>query len=223
MPATADYIDLAAGGPLHVLPRGGEVAPSSSYESTVRHVTDAGVRIDMPLRGSVALEPAVGDEVTLLVQLHDRLYTLVSEVTELLPGLDAVLLAPPSEAQQADQRRFYRLITSIRPRRVRRVTKHGEELQLLTAMITDLSGGGVQLRLQQWIPVGAHLRLEFPLGGDPLDVEVDCLAVGVLRPDSRRAFYRVNARYVDIARDTQERIIRFIFRQQLALRQRGVL
>jgi c-di-GMP-binding flagellar brake protein YcgR len=189
----------------------------------VRHVSDEWLRIDMPRRGSVALDLEVGDGVTLLVQLHGRLYTLVSSVIELQPDGDALLIAPPRAAEQSEQRQFYRLITNIRPRRVSRVTSEGEELQLLAATIMDLSGGGVQLQMQEWVPVGAHLRIEFPLEGDPLDIVVDCLAVGVLRPDSRRSFYRVNARYVNIDRDTQERIIRFIFREQLALRQKGVL
>lgn len=219
----SDFIDLRAGVPLNVLPRGGVVTLSSSYESVVRHVTDAGVRIDMPRRGSVALDLEVGDELALLVQLHGRLYTLMSRVIELQPAGDFILVATPREADQSERRQFYRLITNIRPRRVSRVTNEGEELQLLAATIMDLSGGGVQLQMQQWVPVGAHLRIEFPLEGDPLDVEVDCLAVGVLRPDSRRSFYRVNARYVNVARETQERIIRFIFRQQLVLRQKGVL
>ncbi len=219
----ADFIDLRAGVPLHVLPRGGVVTLSSSYESIVRHVSDEWLRIGMPRRGSVALELEVDDAVTLLVQLHGRLYTLISSVIELQPDGDAVLIAPPRAAEQSEQRQFYRLITNIHPRRVSRVTSEGEELQLLAATIMDLSGGGVQLQMQEWVPVGAHLRIEFPLEGDPLDIVVDCLAVGVLRPDSRRSFYRVNARYVNIDRDTQERIIRFIFREQLALRQKGVL
>ena len=75
------------------------------------------------------------------------------------------------------------------------------------------------MRVKEWVPVGSRVRLVFALEQDPLEIDVNVLALAVRRPDVRRSYYRINSKFIEIERDVQERVIRFIFRQQMLLRQ----
>lgn len=214
MPAT---VDLRPGMRISVMR--GEGMLSAAHETVIRRVAEDGVHIDRPqgVRDPLNLRP--GDEVTLMVQLHGRLYTFASRVLD-APDIPvtAVLVAHPHEVEHVERRQFFRLLTSIDPRYAARTDGEGQELERLDARILDLSGGGVQLRVDRWLPVGAHVRLIFSLDADPAEVDVTMLVLAVQRPDSRHTFYRLNCRFREIAREVQERIIRFIFQQQRMLR-----
>lgn len=214
----AGSIDLRPGMRLNVM-RGGDML-SASYESVIRRVTADGLSIDRPEREGERLDLGPGDDVTLAVQVHGRLYTFISSVLEVqdIPAM-AVVITQPQEVTHNERRQFFRLLTSIDPRYAARTNGEGEEIERLDARILDLSGGGVQLRVNRWVPVGARVRLIFSLNVTSVEVDVTVLALSVQRPDSRRTFYRVNCRFIEIAREVQESIIRFIFQQQRLLRQ----
>ncbi len=215
----SDFIDLKAGLRVDVTPRHG--TPSISYTSEIRQVAEDVLRIDHPRHSDQAMEARPGDELTLLVQLHGRMYTFVARVREVVDiPIEVMVLDRPTEVRQGERREFYRLLTNITPEEAMLTSAEGEELQQLGVRILDLSGGGVQLRVGQWIPVGGHIHLTFGLEGDPVNVDVDVLALAVLQPDARRSFYRVNGVFVELERSVQERIIRYIFDQQRLIRQR---
>ena len=213
------FIDLRPGLRVNVMLQ--HSALSVSYDSEIRQVAEDVLRIDHPRRGDEVMEARSGDELTLLVQLHGRMYTFVTRVREVVDiPIEVMVLDRPTEVRQGERRQFYRLLTNITPEQAVLTSAEGEELQQLSVRILDLSGGGVQLRVGQWIPVGGHIRLTFPLEGDPMSVDVDVLALAVQQPGARRSFYRVNGIFVDMERSVQERIIRYIFSQQRLIRQR---
>lgn len=213
------FIDLRPGLRVNVMPEHG--ALSISYESEIRQVAEDVLRIDRPRRDDQVMEAQPGDELTLLVQLHGRMYTFVTRVREVMDiPIEVMVLDRPTEVRQGERRQFYRLLTNITPERAVHTNAEGEELQQLRVRILDLSGGGVQLRVEQWVPVGAHIDLTFALEGDPVKVNVDVLALTVQQAEARRSFYRVNGIFVDVDRAIQEQIIRYIFSQQRLIRQR---
>ena len=207
---------------LNVMP--GHSMLSVSYQAVIRQVLDEGLRVDHPRRGTEPLKLELGDEVTLIVQLHGRMYTCTSKVLDVqeIP-VEQVPLEHPTEVRHNERRQFYRLLTNIEPRYAARIDADGDELERLESHIVDLSGGGVQLRVEQWLPVASRLRLIFSLEDEPLEMDVTVLALAVQRPDVRRSYYRVNSKFTDIGREMQERIIRFIFRQQMLLRQKRAI
>lgn len=218
----ADFIEFRPGLRLSVM--AGRSMLSASYHGVVRQVSDQGLRVDWPRHNKQTMELLKGDPVTLVVQMHGRMYTCSSKVLDLqeIPS-ESVLLEHPTEVRHNERRQFYRLITSIRPRYAARTTPEGDELQRVDARILDISGGGVQMRCEEWIPIGARIRLVFALESDPLQLDVTVMALSVQTPDGARMFHRVNAKFIDIERGVQERIIRFIFRQQMLLRQKQVV
>jgi c-di-GMP-binding flagellar brake protein YcgR len=219
MPA---FIDLRAGMNLHVMPITGTL--SNAFESVIRAVGDQGIRIDHPRQGDTLMEVAPGDELAVFVQNGGRIFRLVSRVrlVEQIP-LDAVVIEHPAEADYSERRQFYRLLTTIEPRYAARIGAEGEELERLGARILDISGGGLQLHLRSWVPVGSRLRLIFTLDDDPQDVDAFMTVLSVVRPGSSRSpVYRVHCRFVDLPRTERERVVRFIFRKQIDFRKKGV-
>ena len=215
----SDFIDLKPGLRVDVMPQ--RSTPSISYESEIRHVAEDVLRIDHPRHSDQAMEARPGDELTLLVQLHGRMYTFVTRVREVLDiPIEAMVLDRPTEVRQGERRQFYRLLTNIVPDQAILTSAEGEESRQLRVRILDLSGGGVQLRMTQSAPVGAHIRLTFPLEGDPVNVDIEVLALVTQDLLRLRSFYRVNGIFVGMERSVQEQIIRYIFSQQRLIRQR---
>ena len=213
-----EFIDLRPGLMLNVMP--GHSMLSVSYQAVIRRVSDDGIRVDRPRQGESRLELRPGDDVTLILQLHGRMYTCTSRVLEVQDvPIESLLLEHPAEVKHNERRQFYCLLTSITPRYAARTNKEGDELDRLDVRIVDISGGGVQMRVKEWVPVGSLVRLVFALEQDPLEIDVNVLALAVQRPDVRRSYYRINSKFIEIERDIQERVIRFIFRQQMLLRQ----
>lgn len=215
----ASYIDLKRGQRITVTPTGG--APTVSCEAAVRDVSEDGLRIDWPRGGGDRLGLRPDDELTLTIHLHGRVYTGRSHVLDVHEFPTAsVTIARPTEVQREERREFFRLLTGIDPRYAARTDGDGEELERIDVRILDISGGGVQLRSRRWISVGTHIRLIFSLEDDSMELDVLVLALTVLQPARRRSFYRINAEFVDLGQEVREQIIRFIFRQQLSVRQK---
>ena len=122
----------------------------------------------------------------------------------------------------AEQRRFFRVATRLVPSYVARVDEHLTELKRFDAVISDLSGGGMLLRTRQWVPTLSRVRVQFTLGeDDPIGVDAQANVL-VVRQTGHVQIYRVHCSFIDLERRDAERIVRYVYRQQLALRRRGV-
>lgn len=208
-------------------------AASASFSSTIRRVDERGVLIDLPHRAEEDLLLHSGDQVSLSVQVHGRMFHLEARVLE---AEFQVLLEEPQEARQAERREFFRLLTSVEPLLVELfpleepetvaseesepgASEEREQPSELEAAIVDLSGGGVRLRLSQEVAVGRWLRLTFEPDGEPMTVVAE--VVRVVPAETRRRAV-VQCRFDGISRRDQERVIRFIFEKQREYSQRGV-
>jgi c-di-GMP-binding flagellar brake protein YcgR len=215
------FIDLRPGMNVHIMPNTGSL--TNAYESVIRQVGDQGIRIDHPKQGDTLMELTPGDDIAVFVQSGGRIYRLSSRVRliEQVP-LDAVVIEHPTEADYSERRQFYRLLTTIEPRYAARIGAEGEELERLDVRILDISGGGLQLHVRRWVPVGSRLRLVFGLDDDPQEVDIFTTVLSVVRSGTSNSVYRVHCRFVDLPRTERERMVRFIFRKQIDFRKKGV-
>ena len=215
------YIDLVPGVLLQIFPEPGTI--DNAYEAVVRSVSDAGIRLSVPRRGDERLPLLPGTRVVAFAAFNGQLYrfSCMVKLTEQFPQ-ETVVLAPPDEAVNAERREFFRLFTRVVPRYGARVDHKLVELQRLTAVMLDISGGGLQIQTREWVPTGSRLRLIFVLDDDPLEFDLQVMALSVLRPE-RQQHYRIHCRFVDVATADVERIVRHVFRQQVALRRKGAL
>jgi len=215
------YIELRPGQ--HVTVQHSGAPPEDAYVARVRGVGSMQVRLEPPRRAGERMPLAPGDEVVLLIESQQKLFTCESQVIEVIDlPVEMVTIRRPQAADHAERREYYRLPTSIQPRYLGLTNDDQEELGRIDAVLMDLSGGGLQLRSKQPVEIGALLRVIFMLDGDPVDLDVTIQALSVL-PEVRTPQYRIRGTYVRLPRHMQERLIRFIFREQVERLKRGVV
>lgn len=213
------FIDLRPGQAISVQQDAGALA--TAYASTIRHVSPVGVRVDLPKRGAERMPVQAGDDLMIMVDLQGRLYTFTTHVEQVDSRAEAMVIERPRVVEQSERRQFFRLAMNIRPLYVAVMDEDREEKRRVDAIIVDLSGGGVQMRTKQLISTGEHLHAVFPLGDD--NIEVDMRVISADQTDADPPWlYRANGKFDSLTRQAQERIIRFIFRQQVEWAKRGV-
>lgn len=217
---TESFIELRPGQHITVQVPG--APPGDAYLARVRGVGAMQLRIEPPRRDGTRMPLAPGDPVLLLVESQQRLFSCESLVVEVVEvPVEMVTLRRPSIADRAERREYYRLPTSIRPRYSSITNDDREELGRLEAVIMDLSGGGLQLRSTRPVELGSLIRVIFTLDDDPQDLDITLQALSVL-PEVRTPQYRIRGSFVRLPRYVQERLIRFIFREQVGRLKRGV-
>lgn len=131
-------------------------------------------------------------------------------------------------AAETERRHHYRVITRIVPRRASWFDEDEVTLRAFDAIILDISGGGMLIQSRDRLPPGTRLSVIFAVDGDPVEFDVRAVVVGVhtTPPSAGRMSsntFRIHATFTDLPRLDAERIVRYVYRQQLQLRRRGVL
>lgn len=212
------FIDIEPGARVSVVPSDGSV---ETYEAVVRSVTEAGVALTGARRGSEFLEVEPGEDLSLFIHVGRRPYRFAAMVASREESAaSGFTIEAVSSAEQAQRRQFFRLQTRLEPSYACRVDDEEGELPLREPLILDISGGGVRLRTLSPVRAGGRVRLAFALDDDPLEIEVEAEALSVVPPKPTRRYFHVHCRFVDVPRAVVERIVRFVFRQQVAESQR---
>lgn len=209
-----DYVDLRAGQRVRIMSAGTSVR--DAYEGTVLSVKDQVVRLDLPADELGRLEVTVGEQLLMLTDVRGRLFSFRTTVlgTETVPTY-ILLLTQPEVAVQDDRREYYRQFTHIAPRYCARIDVKGLERQRLHVLIMDISGGGMQLRSRERVDIGSDVRVIFPLEGDPMDLDITGRVQSVVS-EVRAGQYRVHLKFINPPRQARDRIVRYVFREQLA-------
>lgn len=193
---------------------------SGTYEAVIRYVSELLLRIDHPRRGDVDLEVRVGERLDCTTLLHGRIHAFDAVVRAIDEGASSLILEPPSEVRRIERRRYYRLPVTIVPRHAALLDEDDEEVQRIDARLLDISGGGAQVRSRQPLATGARVKLVFALDGESDPLEVYATVLAAEQPDPRSTATHAHARFDGLGRRTEERIVRFIYKQQVLLSQR---
>ena len=221
--AVPTFADLDPGVQISVIPVDESLA--TSYDSSLRRVAEDHVRIDVPRRRGDRLHARAGDPLTLVVQVRGRSHLYTTTVrADVDRAAEDLELDVPAQLVHTERRQMYRVLVSLAARTAAIVNSDGGELaRLLELRLLDLSGGGTQLTTRSKIAAGDRVRFALSLPGDvppSEDVEVTAEIVSVDPPDQRRSRYRAHVRFVDLDRAAEQRIVRFVYREQRLL-QRG--
>ena len=213
------FVDLKPGQVVTVF---ADRAADDPYETRIRDITAELVRLDVPRRGRESLAVSTGEPLTLQTELRGSLYSFSSRVRDVpQPPGELLTIDVPSVVDQTERRQLYRLDTAIPTRYSAVVDEDREELERITAVVMDISGNGMQLRVKEPVDMGARLRLIFDFGPEPFEFDVDA-EVLAFRAELRASQFRAHARLLDPVRRDQEQLIRSIFLEQVERLRRGV-
>jgi c-di-GMP-binding flagellar brake protein YcgR len=105
---------------------------------------------------------------------------------------------------------------AIRPRIAARLI--GDTQKSLRLGVTNISAGGVQLRSQDELRLGDHLRLAFDLMGMDEEIEVEARVRRVYRLErGASSVWDAGCEFESMSGRLVERIVQFIFAQHRAL------
>lgn len=217
-----DYVDLRPGTRVNVIPADGDVG--ATYEAVVRSVSRADIRITTPKRDEEWLAIGSGDPLTLFTSVQGQIFRFPSRVMVVNDDpAEGIVIEPPVEAEKNERRSYYRLITRIVPRYAGAVGRKGDETPLQSCVILDVSGGGMQMQSLTRLETGTRVHLVFALDGDPLEVDITVEVLSTLPPAQGGQFFRMHGRFVTPPRPEVERLVRYVTRQQIERRRKGLL
>lgn len=133
------------------------------------------------------------------------------------PGGPELSLRIVGDLQRIQRRWNVRLSVLIDPEEA--LLLEGEEEKPFKATILDLSAGGVLLHTREPVPIGAKLRLAFPLPGLGRTIRAEAEAVRLMQLGSEGwQYFRIGASFLDLGREQEDAIIKFAFQEQLRRR-----
>ena len=214
-----DFLDLKPGHRVRV--RGG--GSRSSHDSSIVEIANDSLLIEPPHENGVKARLRAGDTLEVVLQANGRNYAFRTAIRRFVSApTPAVEIEMPQTIAHHERREFYRLPVSIKPRYAALTNDADEELERVEVVISDISGGGCRMRTTRWVPVGSWFRLIFALTDDPEEVDLVAEALSISE-DGRRGTYRINARFRELQRSVEERLVRYVFSQQVELLQKGLL
>lgn len=125
---------------------------------------------------------------------------------------------PPYDLKKVQLRSFVRLPVTL-PLTLSIPSDETDEAPVGTTT-RDLSGGGLQLILKKRLPVGTILRLTLQIPGFS-PVAATATVVRVEQPPDTNIFW-IAVKFSQITEKDREKIIKFIFKKQCELRQKGL-
>lgn len=130
-------------------------------------------------------------------------------------------ISVPDVMTRRDQRAFYRLPMVTQPKSAYLLDEREAVEREVRATLVNLSGGGVELVVPEVTGRSRLLSLRLALGDSTLETLAQTVAVDA--PGEGRFNYRLHCEFVDLERRQRERIVRFVFREQIDLLRRGML
>ncbi|MCL6451317.1 MAG: PilZ domain-containing protein [Acetobacteraceae bacterium] len=222
------------------------------YTSVVSDLEGGWLAVATPTRQGHLIRPRIGTRVAVEHSRPDGVYRIVAQVARVEETpLDHIWLGSPESVQRTQRRGFVRLKLLLpltyevvsekaavpRRRQVARPLGAGRQVvslppHRLQGHTRDLSAGGALLVLSGPLKVGAELDLEIPLAsGPPLRTRAEVLRV---RPVSRgtgaggrareagEGNVEAAVRFLGLEDRERDRIVAFLFDQEVKLRQKGL-
>lgn len=134
-----------------------------------------------------------------------------------------VIAKPEAESSDVQRRGFYRLDTflpitfTFAEPQEKAVLEYGEQ-----GVICNLSGGGLGMIYSHPASLGRTVGMLLPLGEHRLAVWGRIVRCDSLS-NAKITRYLLGVQFLDISTRDQDRVIKFVFREQLRQRQKGLL
>lgn len=192
-----------------------------AYPSRIEDVQGQRICVAMPTERLVPIIVPHGSRVGVWVTGETALYCLPTTVAAIRHEPIPIMVLEPCDTWLRLQRRdAYRLQKLIPTNKALLLREHGDP-ELVRASILNLSSGGAMLEVAAPVAPRQRLRLGFTLLGESTYIEVTSEILRVEAPErQRRQPYRAGIRFIDISRRDADEIVRYIFRQLRADRQR---
>ncbi len=181
--------------------------------------------ITMPTRKGIDIRLASGEGVKIHFCREDAQYTFGAEVVRCYQEghLRLVELVMVSAVERRQRREYFRLEKSL-PFSFRIIGQGKQDGtdEVHKGMVMDISGGGAKVLSPIPLSPGQLLECWVDLEGEDR-IAARCEVLRQDRVEREELEYEIGLRFVDLDRDTRDRIVRFIFQEQQVLLRKRLL
>jgi c-di-GMP-binding flagellar brake protein YcgR len=177
------------------------------YKSNIENIDDGHIAISIPIKDGQYIPLRVGEQVEVIYYYTKNIYKFYTHVVNRkIDRIPIIILEYPKEIFKVQRRRFVRvpIVCSIE------YSKFGNNSgnKTLKAIMVDLSGGGMRIKLSEEVNLGDKLNVYMPLGEGQLNVKGEVVRLEK-EEDSKRNICGIS--FIDLDERTREKLIKFIF------------
>ncbi|MBI4300303.1 MAG: PilZ domain-containing protein [Chloroflexi bacterium] len=203
---------------------------SALVPSRVRQADGRTIDVAVSTREGAPVNVPVGASMRLWHKQMGETYSVRAKVAgRVAAPIPVYRLELTGEWERMQRRNAVRLSVGISPLEAW-LLREGAEPQRVDVLIDDLSIGGAFIRwrqtdvLDESEPETSRLKLRFDLGDGQEPMELTgVFRRRVIQEKFGRKQYRVGVEFEDMERRQEDRIMRFIFRQELERKRKGIL
>lgn len=184
------------------------------YKSSIEDIGDNSISISIPIKDGQYVPLRSGETVEAIYYYEKDIYKFYSTVIDRkIDKIPIIRLVYPEEVFKIQRRRFVRvpIVCSII---YSKLIYKGNNSNLdksqskLKAIITDLSGGGMKVKIKEDIKKGDILLSHIVIENSEVEVKGKVVRV---EKDSENKLNVCGISFIDLDERTREKIIRFIF------------
>jgi len=181
----------------------------SYYKSKIENVDEKAIYISIPIKDGKYIPLRVGEQVEVFYYFENDIYKFYSVVsgrqTDRIPLL---LIEMPKEVIKVQRRKFVRVPIVCDIEYFKEGNK-ASSLKPLKAIMVDLSGGGMRIKIGEEVKLGNIIMTHIPLGNEKLILKGEVVRIEQ-DEDKKKSICGIS--FTDLDERKREKLIRFIFK-----------
>lgn len=177
------------------------------YKSNIENVDDNSIHISIPIKDGKYIPLRVGEQIEVFYYYKNDIYKFYSVVTNReMDRIPLIIITIPEEIFKIQRRKFVRvpIICNIEYF----IEGNSASLKPLKAIMIDLSGGGMRIKVSEEIKLGNKVNTHIPIGNEKLILKGEVVR---LEKDQDKKKNLCGVSFTDLDERKREKLIRFIF------------
>ena len=184
------------------------------FNTNIQDITEEYIAISIPINAGEYVPLSKGTIIEVVYYEEENLYKFQSSVIgRKFENIPILLIAKPKEIKKIQRRKYVRvpIVNTVKYKNLknepRTNPKTVESSEYLQAVLLDLSGGGLRLKVSEEIKLNDFLLISLTV--DSEDILIVGQAMRIVKDDEGRFTCGLSFEFLD--NSTRERIIKFIF------------
>jgi len=184
------------------------------YNTNIQDLTEEYIAISIPMNSGQYVPLSRGTVIDVIYYEEENVYKFKSSIIgRKFENIPILLISKPTEIIKIQRRKYVRvpLFNSAKYKNLKNEPKTNPKTikssEYSKAILIDLSGGGMKVRVSEEIKMSDFILINIPINGE--DILIVGQAKRIIRDDEGRFVCGLSFEFLDNA--TQERIIKYIF------------
>ncbi|MGE5328626.1 MAG: flagellar brake protein [Deltaproteobacteria bacterium] len=203
--------------------------PSKSYPVKVQNILDdKKIEFDAPFSQGQMISFQINTIIEAFTTTQEGIFSFRAKVIErtVRNNIPVIVIKPEAELEKKQRRAYFRLpfTCNIRYRKYKLPIFGENDLQFKTTTTIDISGGGICFQTEEKLDAEEFYECVIILDKDK-DIEINTVGkpVCIVKENDADKFWKIGMKFERISETAREKIINFIFQEQLKLRRKGLV